>query len=74
MIKRVDKSEVRFNDDGTVDEIVIIDSKGNCLFHLEQMNDTCFWMAVYGSKSNESIHVNIFSKNGRSHLTAVDNS
>ncbi len=72
---KLENSEVRLNsDDGTVDEIVVCDAHGNCLFHMEQMNDQCFWMALYATdKATEPVYVNIFTKNGRSHLTAKVN-
>ncbi len=34
--------EVRRRDDGTLDEIVAI----NCFVHLEQMNDTHYWLGI----------------------------
>lgn len=67
---RLGNSEVRLHADGTVDEIVVRDANGTCLFHLEQMNDSTFWMAVYPDKGDgDAIHANVFSKNGRSHVT-----
>jgi len=38
--------EVRPNEDGTVDE-VIINVGGRCVFHLEQMDDDAYWFAIY---------------------------
>jgi hypothetical protein len=38
-----DVIEVRRNPDGTLDEIVA----ENCTVHLEQMDDGCWWLAVY---------------------------
>ncbi len=39
--------EVRPNDDGTIDEVLIY--KGaECVFHLEQLDDDHYWFAWYG--------------------------
>lgn len=45
-IERRGNVEVRLNDDGTVDEIVIWDSDGSVSFHMEQMDDGLYWMAA----------------------------
>lgn len=39
--------EVRPNDDGTIDE-VLISVAGQCVFHLEQLDDDAYWFAFYG--------------------------
>jgi len=45
-----DNIEVRLHKDGTLDEIVIDDPHtGQCLFHLEQMDDHYYWMRAYGT-------------------------
>ena len=52
--------EVRYHDDGTVDEIIVQDRDGKCLLHMEQMADSCFWIGLYGySKSQYPVHVDI---------------
>ena len=38
---------VRLDDEGRLDEIVLRDSAGDCLFHLERMDDHCFWLRCY---------------------------
>src|SRR5688500_103042 len=64
----IENSEVRFHGDGTVDEIVVRDSAGNCLLHMEQMDDTCFWIGLYPTSGEPpyAIHLWVGSKNGRS--------
>lgn len=71
----LEKSEVRLHEDGTVDEIVIRDADGRCLFHLEQMSDVNYWMALYpySRKLNAAVHIHINSKNGRSHIEGTVN-
>lgn len=59
--------ELRYYDDGSLDEAVVY-VDGKCVFHLEQMHDMCFWMGLYAG--GHTAHVNIISKNKRSHLTA----
>jgi hypothetical protein len=48
--------EIRSNDDGTLDEVV---ARG-CDFHLEQMDDTCWWMGIT-MPDGETVHVNLFT-------------
>lgn len=52
--------ETRYNDDGTLDEVVMYDAAGKCIFHLEQMSDSCFWMRWEGNEA--ALVVNIFAK------------
>lgn len=40
-------AELRFNEDGTVDDLLIRDSTGRYLFHMEQMDDGLYWMRAY---------------------------
>ena len=58
--KREDKRdniEVRLHKDGTLDEIVMDDPHtGQCLFHLEQMDDYYFWMRCYGITQDLVVH------------------
>ena len=42
----VDKSEIRLNSDGTVDEICIMEGE-HCSYHLEQMDENHYWSALY---------------------------
>jgi hypothetical protein len=42
------KCEVRYHDDGTIDEVIVYDSNGRCLVHLEDMGNW-FWMGVGGA-------------------------
>lgn len=53
--------ELRTNDDGTLDEVVIYDANGACLFHLEQMSDDCFWMRTSNSGPWDLV-VNLFAR------------
>jgi hypothetical protein len=54
--------------DGFVDEVLLyID--GECVFHMENMSDQCYWMGLYG-KTHEA-HCNVLSKNGRAHVMAT---
>jgi hypothetical protein len=41
--------EVRPNDDGSVDEVLIY-ADGECVFHLEQLDDDAYWFAWYGNE------------------------
>lgn len=49
--------EVRFNDDDSVDEIVIFNLMGRCIFHLEQMDDNFYWMRAYGEAVDLVAHI-----------------
>jgi hypothetical protein len=49
--------EIRRNDDGTVDEVVA----ENCSVHIEQMNNTDWWMQI-GSEVFWFSHVKINGK------------
>ena len=52
-------SRVQMCDDGSLDEIVI--GSGDCVwFHVERMDDTCYWMRIGGME----FHVN-FDKDGK---------
>lgn len=46
---------ISFNSDGSLDEVV---AQG--IFHLEQMSDNHWWMAVY-LPDGRAIHVNLFT-------------
>jgi len=60
--KQFGNHEIRFNTDGTVDEIVIKDENGHCLFHLEQMDENCYWSGTYDPlKPMDRIDVRFFS-------------
>ena len=56
--------EIRYNDDGTVDEIVVkhpTDPK-RCLLHLEQMDDGYYWIGLAPPDSEEfPVHVDLYS-------------
>ena len=41
--------EIRFKK-GEIDEILMMDAKGECIFHLEEMYDGCISMVCYGLK------------------------
>lgn len=54
--------EVRFHEDGTVDEIIVSDRDGRCLLHMEQMADSCFWIGLTGySDPGNPVHVDLFT-------------
>ena len=38
--------EIRRNDDGSLDEVLLYDEE-RCLFHLEQMDGDHWWFALY---------------------------
>jgi predicted nucleic acid-binding Zn-ribbon protein len=52
--------EIRYNDDGTVDEI-IVKSGGVCLFHLEQMSDESYWIGLAPKDGDYPVHIDIYS-------------
>jgi len=55
--------EVRYHDDGTVDEIIVKDRDGKCLLHMEQMAGSRFWVGLYGYNDVSAfpIHVDIYT-------------
>lgn len=59
---------IEFRWQGEVLDEVCMYVDGKCIFHLEAINDLCYWMGLYG-KTHEA-HVNVYSKNNRAHITA----
>jgi len=57
-IKTPAGTELRYNEDGTVDEI-IINRNGECIFHLEQMDDGHYWSAL--GTGQERVDINFHS-------------
>lgn len=54
--------EVRYHEDGTVDEIIVRDRQGVCLLHMEQMADSRFWIGLIGYDRREyPVHVDIYT-------------
>lgn len=52
--------EVRYHEDGTVDEIIVRDRSGVCLLHMEQMADSRIWIGLTGyDRSEYPVHVDI---------------
>jgi hypothetical protein len=52
--------EIRYHDDGTVDEIIV--KKGDiCLLHLEQMADERYWIGLAPKEGNYPVHVDMCS-------------
>ena len=45
------KDEIRRNEDGTVDEIVV----DNVNVHIEQMDRGYWWMGIYGSENDKRV-------------------
>jgi len=45
--------------DGELDEIVFT-RDGKCLFHLEQMSDQYWWMAIYDGE--RTVHIDLMTK------------
>jgi hypothetical protein len=39
------RCEIRWNDDGTIDELLVFDDGGKCLFHMEDMGSS-FWVGI----------------------------
>ena len=59
--------EIRRYPDGSVDEIVAYGPDGRCWFHLEQMDDSRWWMAIYPPSREQGIGLSwvIHSASGR---------
>jgi hypothetical protein len=55
--ERRDNIEIGLNKDGTLDEILVYDKHGKCLFHLEQMDDSYYWMRAYGITQDLIAHI-----------------
>lgn len=53
---------IGYNANGTVDEIVLYDKDGRCLFHMEQMDNHWHWFAIYGSQKEVRGQVGKFNK------------
>ena len=52
--------KIRYNDDGTVDEI-IVKSGDLCLLHLEQMSPDCYWIGLASLEGEYPVHVDMYS-------------
>jgi hypothetical protein len=39
--------ETRRNEDGTIDEILLIDTDGRCVMHIEQMDKGSWYLGIY---------------------------
>jgi hypothetical protein len=50
--------EVRPNDDGSVDEVLIYVG-AECIFHLEQLDYDAYWFAWYGDGMDRDRHFDI---------------
>lgn len=44
---KIGNAEIRLDDNGELDEIVISDSDGRCTFHIERMSDESIWARFY---------------------------
>jgi hypothetical protein len=58
--------EIRYNEDETVDEILVRDKEtGKCLLHMEQMNEARYWIGLYGYGDSlddaNAHHVDLFT-------------
>lgn len=62
---KTDGIELRYGDDGFLDEIVVY-RDGQCCVHIEAMSEKCYWMSLKSERFE--VHANCFSKNGRSHV------
>ncbi len=60
--------EVRPNDDGTIDEVLIYRAE-ECVFHLEQMDDDAYWFAWYGDGMDRDQHFDIHRHGKRVTIT-----
>lgn len=56
--------EIRYNDDGTVDEIIVMDRDNprRCLLHLEQMDVDSYWIGLASANDDYPVHVDIHSE------------
>lgn len=57
--------EIRYNDDGTVDEIIVMSlDRKVCLLHLEQMSDEYYWVGLAPPKGDNDfpVHVDLCSE------------
>jgi hypothetical protein len=62
--------EVRRNDDGTVDEVVLRDGDGQCVAHLEQLSNHVWYLGIYeGPNDGAILQLNLWS-HSRVHVQA----
>ena len=47
-------------DSPELDQVVLTDADGNCLFHLEQMSKRGWWIGVYDGKRR--VYINLTTK------------
>lgn len=59
--------EIRLNEDGTIDEILLY-INGECVMHLEQMDDSYFWMGLYAE--GKTCHVRAGANRGHYWINA----
>jgi len=51
---------IRYNDDGTVDEIIVM-RDNLCLLHLEQMSDESDWIGLALKEGEDLVHIGMWS-------------
>lgn len=61
--KMPDGIEVRYNEDGTIDEVLVYDkTSGKCLLHMEQMSEACYWIGLTGYGDGADMkHVDMYT-------------
>lgn len=60
--------EVRPNEDGTIDEVLIYVGEA-CVFHLEQLDDDAYWFAWFGDGPDRERHFDIRRRKKRVEIT-----
>ncbi len=54
-IEKIGNVEIRYGGNGDpeqIDEIVIVDQNGDCIFHLEQMDYNYYWIGINEPKKD----------------------
>jgi len=47
--------ELRYKN-GELDDVVVVDASGKCVFRMEWMHDNEYWMGLYGNKKDINIY------------------
>lgn len=55
--------EIRYNDNGTVDEIIVMsEDRQHCYLHLEQMDEGYYWIGLPDKdKHGDPVHIDMHS-------------
>jgi len=58
--RKIGNIELRYDSEGEIDEI-LLSVKGECVFHMERMDKSFWWSALYDDENGFCLHINMTS-------------